>query len=118
VTGLRLALPTEGDRGMREVISDVFARAATFTLVDVLDGELKNIKVEKNTASALKQGAGPLVTKTLKEKGVEVVVAGELGSGAMTLLEMSWIKAVQVDPGLKVKDALDEALKQRLLTVP
>lgn len=118
MTSLRLALPTKGDRGMRDVISDVFARAATFTLVDVVDGEVKNVKVEENTASALKQGAGPLVTKTLKEKGVMVVVAGELGFGARTLLEMSGIRAVQVDPGVKVKDALDEALKQQLLTVP
>jgi predicted Fe-Mo cluster-binding NifX family protein len=118
VTSLRLALPTKGDRGMRDVISDVFARAATFTLVDVVDGEVKNVKVEENTASALKQGTGPLVTKTLKENGVEVVVAGELGSGARTLLEMSGIRTVQVDPGVKVKDALDEALKQQLLAVP
>jgi len=118
VTSLRLALPTKGGRGMRDVISDVFARAATFTLVDVVDGEVKNVKVEENTASALKQGAGPLVTKTLKEKGVEVVVAGELGFGAKTLLEMSGIRAVQVDTGVKVKDALDEALKQQLLTAP
>jgi len=116
MTTLRLALPTEGDRGMRDAVSDVFARAAAFTLVEVADGEVKEVRVEENTASSLKQGAGPLVTKTLKEKGVEVVVAGELGSGARTLLEMSGIRAVRVDPGTKVKDALDEALKQLVLT--
>jgi predicted Fe-Mo cluster-binding NifX family protein len=54
MTSLRLAFPTKGDRGMSDVISDVFARAATFTLVDVVDGEVKNVKVEENTASALK----------------------------------------------------------------
>lgn len=44
---LRLALPTKGGRGMRGVISDVFARAATSTLVD---GEVNDVKVEENTA--------------------------------------------------------------------
>jgi predicted Fe-Mo cluster-binding NifX family protein len=113
-----LALPTEGDSGMRDVISDVFARAATFTLVELVDGEVKEAKVEENTASSLKQGAGPLVAKALKERGVEVVVAGELGAGARTLLEMSGIRSVRVDPGTKVKDTLDEAMKKLLLTVP
>jgi predicted Fe-Mo cluster-binding NifX family protein len=58
------------------------------------------------------------VTKTLKEKGIEVVVAGELGAGARTILEISGIRAVQVDPGVKVNDALDKAFKQQLLTAP
>lgn len=66
----------------------------------------------------MKQGTCPLVTKTLKEKGVEFFVAGELGSGARALLEMSGIRAVQVYPGVNVKEALDEALKQQLLTAP
>jgi predicted Fe-Mo cluster-binding NifX family protein len=108
----RLALPTKGDRGMRDVISDVFARAATFTLVDVVDGEVKEVKVERNESSDLKQGTGPIVAKNLKEKGVNIVVAGELGSGAKTLLEMTGIRAIRVDPGIKVGEALDEALKQ------
>lgn len=111
---LRLALPTKGDRGMKDVISDVFARAATFTFIDVVDGEVKEIRVEENKASGLKQGTGPIVAKTLTEKGVDVVVAGELGPGAKTLLDMSGIRMVRVAPGIKVKEAVTEALKQLL----
>jgi predicted Fe-Mo cluster-binding NifX family protein len=57
---------------MRGVISDVFARASTFTIIDVVDGEVKEVEVEENKTSDFKQGTGPLATKTLKEKGVEV----------------------------------------------
>ena len=56
---VRLVVPTKGDRGMRDVVSDVFARAATFTFIDVVDGDVKEVRVEENTASALKQGTGP-----------------------------------------------------------
>ena len=109
---LRMAVPTNGDRGMKEVVSEVFSRTATFTFIDIVDGEVKEVRWEENKASALKQGAGPIVAKTLKEKGVDVVVASEFGPGAKTLLDMSGIKMVQVTPGVKVKEAVAEALKQ------
>ena len=109
---LRIAVPTKGKRGMSDVVSDVFARAATFTIIDVVEGEVKEVIVEENTASALKHGTGPIVAKTLKERGVDVVVAGELGPGARTLLEMSEIRMIRVAPGVKVKEALEKALKE------
>lgn len=99
---------------MRDVVSDVFARAATFTFIDIVGGEVKEVKVEENAASRLKQGTGPIVAKNLKEKTVDVVVAGELGPGAATLLEMSGIRMVKVTPGVKVSKAVEKALKRLL----
>jgi len=109
---LRLALPTKGNNGMKDVISDIFARAVYFTFIDVVDGEIKEVRVEKNKASSIKQGAGPIVAKNLREKSVDVVVSGELGPGAKTLLEMSGIRMVQVAQGVRVTEALTEAIKQ------
>ena len=108
---LRLAVPTKGDRGMKDVISNVFSRAATFTFIDVVDGEVKEVRVEENTASSLKQGTGPIVAKTLNEKGVDIVVAGELGPGAKTLLEMSGIRMIHVESGVRVSKAVEQVLK-------
>jgi len=59
---------------------------------------------------ALLYGTGPIVDKMLKEKGLDIV--GELGPGAKTLLEMDGIRMIQAASGVKVKDALAEALKQ------
>lgn len=109
---LRLALPTKGNNGMKDLISDIFARAVYFTFIDVVDGEIKEVRVEKNRASGLKQGAGPIAAKNLREKSVDVVVSGELGPGAKTLLEMSGIRMVQVAPDIGVKEALTEAVKR------
>jgi predicted Fe-Mo cluster-binding NifX family protein len=108
---LKLAVPSKGDGGMRDVVSDVFSRAAYFTIIDVVDGEVKEVTVEENTASGLKQGTGPIVAKTLRDKGVDIVVAGELGPGARTLLEMSGIEMIRVNPGIKVSAAVKEALR-------
>jgi predicted Fe-Mo cluster-binding NifX family protein len=111
---LKIAVPTKGNREMKDVISDVFSRAATFTFINVVEGEVKEVMVEENKASELKQGTGPIVAQTLKEKGVDVVVACEFGPGAKTLLDMSGIKMVRVASGAKVKEAVTEALKQLL----
>lgn len=97
---------------MRDVVSEVFARASTFTIIDIVDGEVREVKVEENTASRLKQGTGPIVARNLKEKGVNVVIAGELGPGAATLLEMSGIRMVRVPPGEKVSKAVERVVRE------
>lgn len=109
---VRLAVPTKGDRGMRDVVSDIFARAATFTIIDIADGEVKEVSVEKNAASVLKQGTGPLVARHLNEKGVNFIISGEIGPGAKTLLKMTGIGMILVAPGIKVKEAVEKALKE------
>ncbi|MCK4439153.1 NifB/NifX family molybdenum-iron cluster-binding protein [Candidatus Bathyarchaeota archaeon] len=109
---VRLAVPTKGDKGMRDVVSDIFARAATFTIIDIADGEVKEVSVEKNAASVLKQGTGPLVARDLNEKGVNFIVSGEIGPGAKTLLEMTGIGMILVAPGVEVKEAVEKVLRE------
>ncbi len=106
---MRIAIPSKGDRGLRDEVSDVFARAAYFTIIDLQNGDVEDVKVEENIASSLKHGTGPIVAKMLKEKGVEAVLTGELGPGAKTLLELSEIRAIRVTPGVKVKEAIVRA---------
>jgi predicted Fe-Mo cluster-binding NifX family protein len=109
---IRLALPTNGNNGMTALISDVFARAPNFTFIDVVDGEINQVRVEENKAFQLKQGAGPIVAKNLREKNVDVVVSSDLGPGAKTLLELNGIRMIKVTPGVRIKDAVNEAIKQ------
>jgi len=108
---IRLAVPTKGDSRMKDVVSDVFARAPTFTYIDIVEGEVNNIRVEVNKAMDLAQGTGPLVAKNLKDNGVNIVVASEVGPGAKTLLEMSGIRMIQVESGIRVSKALEQVLK-------
>ena len=109
---LLIAVPTQGSEGLGDVVSYVFAKAPTFTYLKVVDGKVEWIDVEENTASKLKQGTGPLVAKNLKDRGVDAVIAGELGPGASTLLDMSGIRAVSVESGMRVSRALKRALRE------
>jgi predicted Fe-Mo cluster-binding NifX family protein len=115
---LRLAIPSIGIKGMREVVSPVFAKAPVFTVIDIVEGEVKELRKEKNPASDLKQGSGPIAAKNLKDMGVDVIVTGEMGPGARTLMEISGIKVIMVEPGIKVSDAIATALKELNLEKP
>ncbi len=108
--GLRIALPTVGHSGMRDRVSEVFSRARTLTIVDIAEGRAASVEVVDNSAADLSQGAGPMVVKTLKEKGVDVVLSGELGPGASTLLDTVGIKAIRVEAGMRVSQAIKRGL--------
>ncbi len=108
---MRIAVPTKGARGISDVVSEVFAKAPTFTFVDVVDGKINDVRVEENASLHLTQGVGPVVMKTLKDKGIEVILACEVGPGAKTLMDMSNIGLVQVEPGTRVSEAVERALR-------
>ncbi len=111
--GIKLvALPTEGHNGLKDRVSGVFSRARTFTIVKLEDGKPIQVDILVNTAAELKQGAGPLAVKALKDNGVELVMSGDLGPGASTLLATIGIEAIKIEPGLKVSKAIKEAIKQ------
>jgi len=58
----KIAIATKGDGGMEDVVSEVFGRANTFTIID-LNKEVENVTVLQNQAKSYKHGAGPLVVK-------------------------------------------------------
>lgn len=103
----KLALPTKGARGMKDVVADVFGRAKTFTIIVVKEKNVTNVEIIQNTAASYKHGAGPLIVKTLIDLGVTTVVASELGPGVSTLLEQFNVARIKV----KSDTPVDEAIK-------
>ncbi|MEM3693603.1 MAG: NifB/NifX family molybdenum-iron cluster-binding protein [Candidatus Bathyarchaeia archaeon] len=102
----RIAIPTMGEGGLEDKVSEVFGRAKTFTIID-MDGEtVEAVSVLRNPASSYSYGAGPIVVKMLIDHGVNVVVAGELGPGALGLLEQHGIRIITVKPGISVSEAI------------
>jgi len=106
VKKIKLAIPTKGDGGLEDVVSEVFGRANTFTIIDVEGGAVMNVDILQNPAVTYKHGAGPIVVKTLVDLGVNFVVSGELGPGVSTLLDQFKVSKVIVKPGTIVKEVL------------
>ena len=110
MTKLRIAVATKGQEGVKDIVSEVFGRANTFTLVDVEEGAIKNVKVLENPAVSYKHGAGPIVVKMLVDLDVNLVIAHEFGPGASTLLEQHKIEKVSTKPGTTVTEAIRKTL--------
>jgi len=109
---LRIAVPTESHAGLTDVVSEVFGKAKTFTIIDIEDGNIENIEVIENPAASYEYGAGPVAVKTLADLQVDLVVAGQLGPGALNLLKHHKISRSSVESGTKVADCIEEVLSK------
>jgi predicted Fe-Mo cluster-binding NifX family protein len=109
---VKLALATNGSKGLGDEIADAFALAKTFTIATV-EGNKVHFEVLKNPAETLSYGRGRRVVQMLKEKGVDIVVASEFGPGASALLEQSRIRKVVVRAGTVVGDIIRERLYKK-----
>jgi len=107
---MKIAVPTQGDRGLRDRVADTFSRAPYFTLVTVENGSVTDKKVIQNKAAEVAQGAGPLAARTLKDNGVDVLLSGEIGPGATNILEALGIIIGSASIDEKVRDAVDRFL--------
>jgi len=107
---LRIAVPTKAYAGLEDSVSEVFGKAKTFTIVDVEDGEVKNVQVVDNPAASYEHGAGPVAVKTLADLKVNLVMAVEFGPGASSLLEQHSIQKLSVEPNMRVTESIKQAL--------
>jgi predicted Fe-Mo cluster-binding NifX family protein len=108
---LRIAVATNEKNGLGDVVSNVFGRARTFTIVDAEDEKITGVTILENSAVSYHHGAGPIAVKMLVDEGVEVVLANELGIGASELLKQHNITIIPVKPGTNVGEATKKALR-------
>ena len=105
---MKIAITTTGKSKLTDRVSDTFSRAPTFTIITLEDLEIKESEVINNPASSLKQGAGPIAATTIKNQDIDLLITGELGPGAKTILEAFNIKTYQANRGKKVSQVIDE----------
>ncbi|GEM_PF-3063719 len=102
---MRVAVPVDTPEGLRSKVSFLFGRAPYLAIVDYEDG-VKDIKVESNPYAQLPGGAGPALAQSLQEKGVNVVLASDVGPNAAATLASAGISWIPVPAGITVEEAL------------
>jgi predicted Fe-Mo cluster-binding NifX family protein len=107
---LKIAIPTKGQGGLDDVVSDVFGRANTFTIVDIEEVTIKNVRVLENPAVSYQHGAGPIVVKMLIDAKVNMAIAAEFGPGVSTLLDQHSVRKITVLAGTDVSESIKKAL--------
>jgi predicted Fe-Mo cluster-binding NifX family protein len=110
---IRLAVATTAHGGLDDIVSEVFGRANTFTIIDVEDDKAKIVKILENPALSYKHGVGPIVVKMLIDACINIAIGTELGPGASALLEQHNVNYLIAKPGVKVKKSIEEALNKK-----
>ena len=109
---VKVAIATNGSKGLGDEVADTFALANTFTLATI-DGKKVRLDVLNNPVVSLSHGRGRTVVQMLKSKNVNVVVASEFGPGASALLNQTKISKVIVRAGTRISDIIRDKLYKK-----
>ncbi len=110
---MKILIPTQGNGGLDDIVSPVFARAPSFTIVEVEGKEIKKTEVETNTAASGFGGVGIQAAQFAANKGVNVIITGSIGPNASMVLSQAGIQVVTGFQGMKVKDAIENYLRDQ-----
>ncbi|OYT38336.1 MAG: dinitrogenase iron-molybdenum cofactor biosynthesis protein [Desulfurococcales archaeon ex4484_58] len=107
---VRIAFPTDKG-GLDDQIYPRFGRAPTFTIVEVEDGEIKDVRVVQNPGSISGSGAGIRAVQKLVEEKIDIVIGPSPGPNAYMALQQSGIRVVMI-LGVTVREALEKFLSE------
>ena len=106
---MRIAFAINDNEGLESKISERFGRAKYFLIVDVdKEWRVTNYNVMENPGASALSGAASKAARLLANNSVNVVVAGNFGPHASTILSTLGIKALTLPPGVKIRDAINE----------
>ncbi|MGB9683687.1 MAG: NifB/NifX family molybdenum-iron cluster-binding protein [Candidatus Bathyarchaeales archaeon] len=103
-----VAVATLGEKGLQDSVSHEFGHSKTFTIIEIEEGKIKNVKVIQNPAASISHGRGPLIAKKLAEMKVQMVISGEVGPGASAILKEFGIAQEVASSGQRLENALKE----------
>lgn len=106
-----IAIPTEDGRGLDSQVAQHFGRAPYFTLIEVEDGEIKDVRVLE---APMTHEPGELPT-LLRRENVEVILAYGIGGRAAAFFESYGIKVLTGVEG-RVREVIKAFIEGRLKT--
>ncbi|BAL81552.1 NifB/NifX family molybdenum-iron cluster-binding protein [Caldisericum exile] len=105
---MKIAFVTDEANGLESLISEHFGHAPYFVIVEVEGDEVKNVESINNPFAGAH--AHDDVANFLKEKGVEMVVAGNMGEHMMSAFDDAGIDVVVGAEGT-VDDVIDDVIE-------
>jgi predicted Fe-Mo cluster-binding NifX family protein len=96
------------------IVDPRFGRCAYFVIVEVEGNEIKNTEAIQNPAATAIGGAGIQAAQLIANKGAEVLISGNMGPNAFSILSETGIKIVTGVAGISVKEAVQRYLKGEL----
>ncbi len=115
---MRIAVPVDTSEGLRSRVSFLFGRAPYIAIVEKTEEGVKEVSVESNPYAQLPGGAGPALANLLRERGVSIVLASDVGPNAAATLASAGISWIPVPAGVTVEEALGFLTSQPQISPP
>ncbi len=100
-----IAIPSDSSEGLDSTISEHFGHCGAFTLVEVSDSEIGEVTILPNGGH--EQGGCMAPVQLLKEKGVEVLLAGGMGQRPLAGFQQVGIAVHFKQEAQTVRDAVE-----------
>ncbi|MBC7094318.1 NifB/NifX family molybdenum-iron cluster-binding protein [Thermococcus sp.] len=110
---MRIAVATVKG-GLDDFFNQHFGRTPTFTIVDVENGEIKNVRIISNPSASSPRGAGVQAAQFCINEGVEVVIAGQFGPNSAGVLQAAGIRMISAPATMTVREAVETFLRGEL----
>ncbi len=108
---MRVAISADDATGLHSVVSPHFGRCPYYVLVDVEDGQVRQVQVVQNPYYA--QHAPGVVPQFIHQQGADVMLTGGMGGRAIAFFEQYGIEPVTGASGT-VRHALEQYLRGAL----
>ena len=90
------------------MVSPIFGRCPSFTIVEIEEKNIKNVKVVPNQFVSAPRGVGIAVVQMLANEGVKFILAGRFGPWASSTSAQFDIQMIMVPPGVRIRDAVNQ----------
>jgi len=107
---MKIAVASTGQE-LDSNVDSRFGRCPYFVIVYVEKNEIKDHESIKNVAVNAIGGAGIQAAQTVANKGVNIIITGNIGPNAFNVLHNVGIKIITGVMGITVKDAVERYLK-------
>jgi len=109
-----IAVSSSQPGGLEASVDGRFGRCPFFTIVEVIDGNMKQLEIAANGGMNAMGGAGMQAAQLVGNKKSNVVITGHLGPNAFTALSSLGMKMIVGATGMNVKQAVEGFLNGTL----
>lgn len=88
---MKIAVSTSGG-GLKDIMSPIFGRCPTFTVVTVEGKDIKKADVIPNPGNRAGGGAGVAAAQAVIDSGAEAAITGNCGPNAIAVLSRAGVK--------------------------
>ena len=103
-----IAIPSMGEGGLNDIMSQRFGRCNSFTFVELKDNEVISVKSVQNQAMNAMGGAGIQAAETVGNNNANIVIAGFIGPNAANALNALNLKIYHApDKQISIKEIIE-----------